>query len=75
MHANTGMKEANGITINQKKRIVKVKRLVKDSKEERLENIYRATIKPIFIPMLQILADGKIIIHLDDESTMKISMK
>jgi hypothetical protein len=37
-----------------------------DSKDERLENIYSATIKPIYIPMLQISANGM---------TLKISMK
>jgi transposase len=39
-----------------------------DSKDERLENIYSARIKPIYIPMIQIPANGKIM-------TMKISMK
>jgi hypothetical protein len=41
-----------------------------DSKYERLENIYSATIKPIYIPMLQIPANGKIIIHLDDDEDL-----
>jgi hypothetical protein len=41
-----------------------------DSKDERLENIYSATIKPIYIPMLQIPANGMIIIHLDDDEDL-----
>jgi hypothetical protein len=32
--------------------------------------IYSATIKPIYIPMLQIPANGKIIIHLDDDEDL-----
>jgi hypothetical protein len=39
-----------------------------ENADERLENIYSATIKPIYIPMLP--ANGKIIIHLDDDEDL-----
>jgi hypothetical protein len=41
-----------------------------DSKDERLENIYKATIQPIFIPMLQVPPNGEIILHLDDDDDL-----
>jgi exonuclease III/ribonuclease HI len=41
-----------------------------DSKDERLENIYKATVEPIYIPMLQIPDNGEIIIHLDDDEDL-----
>jgi hypothetical protein len=41
-----------------------------DSKDERLENIYNATVEPIYIPMLQNPENGEIIIHLDDDDDL-----
>jgi hypothetical protein len=41
-----------------------------DTKDERLENIYKATVEPINIPMLVIPANGEIIIHLDDDEDL-----
>jgi hypothetical protein len=36
-----------------------------DSKDEIMENIFNATVEPIYIPMLRIPTDGKIILHLE----------
>ena len=41
-----------------------------DSKDERLENIYNASVEPIYIPMLQNADNGDIIIHLDDDDDL-----
>jgi hypothetical protein len=35
-----------------------------------LENIFNATVEPIYIPMLRIPTDGKIILHLDDDDDL-----